>query len=258
MTTRTVNRSQPEFPHGRVVPVHVAAPVAANLQAQACMACGVRPFALFGSLSEDALASIGYRIDDLRLSPGQLAFHARASSHLVYTVRAGVVRLERVSDAGDRRIVRLAGRGDVIGLEALLGQTYAADAVACTEVQVCVMPRALLEDLSSRNPDFALALMKRWQRALDEADEWLTELTCGPAYQRMLRLLLKLSEHGEEAGSIWLPTRHEMGAMLNITMETASRVVSSVRRAGILIETDGRYARLDAAKLLQALRLGRG
>ena len=64
----------------------------------------------------------------------------------VYTVRSGIVRFERSTAAGDRRIVRLAGRSSLVGMEAMLGQTYAADAIACTPVRACsavmVSPKA--------------------------------------------------------------------------------------------------------------------
>ena len=75
--------------------------------------------------------------------------------------------------------------------------------------------------------------MQRWQAALDDTDEWLTELLTGSARWRMLRLLLKLSEFGDEKGCIWMPTRQEMGAMLDMTFETASRLISALRRENL-------------------------
>lgn len=227
-----------------------------NPQAQACAQCGVRQFALFGSLDESALKEIHYHIADMRLEPGELIYTAQSSSSAVYTVRSGVVRMEKVSEAGERRILRLSGRTDLLGLEAILNQTYAADAVACTAVEVCRIPRVLIDELGQRHPLLLRDLMKRWQRALDDADEWLTELTRGVARQRMLRLLLKLSEYGNEDGLIWLPTRPEMGAMLDMTFETASRLISALRREGILEPVDNRHARINMDALMAALREG--
>ncbi|MEY4753655.1 MAG: hypothetical protein RJA44_1330 [Pseudomonadota bacterium] len=238
-----------------VIPLHphrAAAPY--NPQAQVCAQCGVRQFALFGVLDEAALTEIHHHIADLRLEPGESLYTAQSPGSAVYTVRSGVVRMERISEAGERRILRLSGRADLLGLEAVLHQTYAADAVACTEVQVCRIPRVLIDDLTRRHPQLMFNLMKHWQRALDDADEWLTELTRGPARQRMLRLLLKLSEYSSEQGLIWLPTRPEMGAMLDMTFETASRLISALKRDGILEPLDHRQARLQMDALLAALR----
>lgn len=241
---------------GQPVPIHPAPTSSGpyNPQAQVCSSCSVRQFALFGALDEAALAQIHYRIADLTLEPGQMLYAAQDSGNAVFTVRSGVLRLERTSEAGERRILRLAGRTDLLGLESILHQTYATDAVACTEVHVCRIPRALIDELSVGRPEITLDLMKRWQRALDDADEWLTELVRGPARHRMLRLLLKLSEFGDETGRIWMPTRQEMGAMLDMTFETASRLVSALRREGVLHAVDARHARLDMDALMQVLK----
>ena len=69
-----------------------------------------------------------------------------------------------------------------------------------------------------------------------------------------LRLLLKLSEYGAADGLIWLPTRQDMGAMLDMTVETASRLVSALKREGVIDTPDVRHARIDMPALMLALR----
>jgi CRP-like cAMP-binding protein len=218
-----------------------------------CTECSVRRFALFGALDDIGLENLHHQITSISLEPGQPLYSAEGEGLALFTVRSGVLRLERSSQAGERRILRLAGRTDLVGLEALLGQTYAADAVACTDVEACRIPRVLIDELLPGHLDVALDLMKRWQRALDDSEEWLTELTRGTARRRMLRLLLKLSEYGEPDGMVWLPTRQEMGAMLALTFETASRVVSMLRKEQILTPVDARRTQVNMTGLLKAL-----
>ncbi len=225
-----------------------------NPQAQACLACGVRSRALFGVLDESELAAIHHHIADIALEPGQRLYDANTRGTAAFTVREGVLRLERSSERGDRRIVRLAGRTQLVGMEAMLGQTYAADAVACTPVRACRLPRVLVDELAERQPALLRGLMTRWQNALDEADEWLTELSAGSARWRVLRLLLKLTEYGEADGRLWLPTRGEMGAMLGLTVETTSRLVAALRREGVLELLDTRHARVAMPLLAAALK----
>lgn len=225
-----------------------------NPQARACLDCHVRRSALFGVLDEAAIERLHVRIAEAALEPGQRLYAVNDLGSSAFTVREGVLRLERTSERGGRRIVRLAGPGDLVGLEAMLGQTYAADAVACTPVKACRLPKALVDELSLDQPELLRDLMKRWQAALDEAEEWLTELSTGDARWRMLRLLLKLSEYGTPDGLVWLPARQEIGAMLDITVETASRLVAALKREGVLQTPDARHARLDMAVLLAALR----
>ena len=243
-------------PSATVIPLKViddgSAPF--NPQARACMACGVRRFALFGVLDDSELADIHIHIPDLALEPGQSLFSANERGQAAFTVREGVVRLERSSDRGDRRIVRLAGRGDLIGMEAMLGQTYSSDAIACTPVRACRLPRSLVDTLAAHNPELLRDLMRRWQGALDEADEWLTEMAAGSARWRMLRLLLKLTEYSADGGPVWLPSRQEMGAMLGLTIETASRLVAGLRRDGVIDPVDARHAHIRMPLLLERLK----
>jgi len=232
----------------------------AHPQVHVCGQCGVRQFALFGALSEAELARIHVHIADLRLAPGQALFDIGQGADALYTVRSGVVRLERVNVSGERRVVRLAGRGDLIGLEALLKQPYGVAALACTPVEVCRIPRGLVWELSGSHGTVAGHLMLRWQRALAEAEDWLAELSMGQARRRVLRLLLKLSDYAESPGPqpwIWLPTRGDMGAMLNMSMETASRQISALRRDGVMLKLEPRRAQLDLAALMAALGTGK-
>lgn len=218
------------------------------------MDCGVRSSALFGALDDAALAQIHHQILDLTLEPGQRLYGAHERGQAAFTVREGVLRLERSSERGERRIVRLAGQSNLVGMEAMLGQTYAADAIACTPVRACRLPRTVIDQLAANRPGLLRDLMKRWQAALDEADEWLTELSSGSARWRMLRLLLKLTEYGDRSSLVWLPSRQDMGAMLAMTVETASRLVAALRREGVLEIVDARHARLDMTALMAALK----
>lgn len=241
-------------PSASGVPAAVVQPMVFNPQARVCLACAVRKQALFGVLDAAALERMHWRIADLQFKPGAALYELGMAGDAAFTVREGVVRLERRDERGVRHVVRLAGRGNLIGMEAVLGQTYAASAVACTPVKVCRLPRELLDELAERDPELLRGLMRRWQQALDDADEWITELLSGTARWRMLRLLLKLSEYGQADGRIWLPTRQDMGAMLGMTVETASRLVSALKREQVLSADGGRQAVLDMVALMAALR----
>lgn len=223
-------------------------------QALACAACEVRSSALFGALSPEGLDRIHTHIAQVSL-PADATLYDRGTSGLaVYTIRSGLVRFERSSEGGDRRIVRLAGRGDLIGQEALLQRSYADAAIACTAVELCRIPRNLVDDLAQGAGTLPRELMLRWQLALDAAEAWVADLSSGPARRRLLRLLLRLQEHTDADGSIWLPRREEIGAMLDVTLETASRLVSSLRREAVLSLLPGRRALLDGTRLQQVLR----
>lgn len=223
-------------------------------QAQACAACEVRRHALFGALDDSGLDRIHTHIGSLEIARDQPVYARGESAPAVYTVRAGIVRFERHTEDGSRRIVRLAGRGDLIGQEALLQRPYADEAIACTPLQLCRIPRHLVDDLAAGGGDLPRELMARWQQALDAAESWVADLSTGAAKRRLLRLLQRLIDLAEPGGPVWLPRREEIGAMLDVTFETASRMVSQLRREGVLTLDGTRGAQVDAAALQRALR----
>jgi CRP/FNR family transcriptional regulator, anaerobic regulatory protein len=235
-----------------VVPIYRAG--ASHPQAAVCAACEVRGTALFGALDVEGLDRIHTHIAGLEFAADETLYHSGAQAQAIFTIRAGVVRFERFNERGERRIVRLAGRGDLIGLEALLQRAHQDDAVACTPVQACRIPTALVHDLGSSQQLLQRELMLRWQLALDQSESWLAHLAFGPARGRMLRLLQRLAGFADPQGNVWLPRRDEMGAMLDMTLETASRQVSQMRREGVLTVLPKRGARLDREALQRALQ----
>lgn len=220
---------------------------------QSCAECPVRGEALFRVLGTGTLESAGDGVQSVRLLPGQRIYAQGFVGASLFTVREGIVRFERVTEAGDRRIVRLAGRGGLIGQEALLHRCYADEAVACTETQLCRIPRSAVERLAAREPTLHRELMGRWQSSLEAAEEWSAELTSGTTRRRVLQLVARLAELAGPGDCIWLPPRHEMGVMLDMAFETASRVVGQLRREGILETYFPAGALVDRDLLARAL-----
>lgn len=225
-------------------------------QAQACAACEVRAHALFGALDEAGLDGIHTHIASAEVAADHPVYTGGEAGTAAYTVRAGIVRLERIGRQGERRIVRLAGRGDLIGQESLLQRPYADDAIACTPVQLCRIPSHLIDRLAAAPGSLPRELMQRWQTALDASGAWVAELSSGPAHRRLLHLLQRLQELSGPEVTVWLPRREEIGAMLDLTVETASRQISRLRREGVIELLPPRGVRIDRQALAHAMALG--
>lgn len=166
----------------------------------------------------------------------------------VYTVRDGLVKLVLFLPKGTQRIVRLPKRGDVVGLEALLGIPYQHDALVSEPVLVCRIPVDVIKRLDRQVPRLSQQLLERWQRALRETDSWLTELATGSTRVRVAYLLIHLVGDDPD-GVCYLPRREDIAAIIGTATETASRVVAELKRAGIIEETAPRRARVDVEML---------
>lgn len=223
------------------------------LFARGCERPAPRPDRSPGDHAPDLLSEHCTDLTAQRLETEQRLYARGVSGRCAYLIASGIVRFERVTEAGNRRIIRVAGQGDLIGQEALLRQPYRDDAVACMPVRLHRVSASLLEDAQWRAGQLPVALMSRWQDTLDESEFWSTEVTTGPARRRVLQLLARLHRHRDAQALIWLPKRDQMGDMLNITVETCSRVLSALRREGVLQLMPPRHARLDWGLLSEAL-----
>mgnify|MGYP000927605685 CR=1 FL=1 len=218
-----------------------------------CQTCSLRDSALFAGLQQEDFAKIHEPINQIDLQPGELLYHTGATGERLFTLRSGLIKLVRYLPDGTQRIVRLVQASDVLGLEVLLDAPYEHEAIAMQSSELCCLPVQVVRDLSARNPVLHKELLNRWQKALSHADTWLTELSTGSARSRVARLILWLAANGDRANECRLFSREDLGAMLGITTETASRTIAEFKRQGWLNELSSNHYHIDRQALEHSL-----
>jgi len=217
-----------------------------------CLHCSLRSSALFNGLTEDDFKQFHKPIDQLALQPGQVLYNmGDAGSHL-FTVRSGLLKLVQSLPDGTQRVVRLLHSTDVLGLEILVGDHYEHEVVALRPTELCRYPVEAVNVLSRSNPVLHKDLMSQWKNALAEADAWLTHLSTGPAKKRMANLLLRLVEDKDSA-QCYIFNREDMGSILSLTTETASRTISEFERSGLMEKLSHNHYQLDIPSLQAAI-----
>jgi CRP-like cAMP-binding protein len=224
-----------------------------------CRQCGIRDMVLFSDLKEEDFKLIHSPIDDLEFNPGDSLQRMGHAANSLMTLRVGLVKLVRNMADGRQRIVRVLRPGDVLGLEALFSKTYDCEAVALTPVKVCRLPVEVIERLNRDTPRLHQRLMGKWHQSLKEADDWLADLNFGNARQRVAGLILKmrpnLTLYPEADGNVVsLFSREDMGAMLDLKLETVSRTLNAFIREGLIepLDKQGRSYRIADLKRLMA------
>jgi len=213
-----------------------------------CQNCTLRHSVLFAGLTEANFKNLHQPVDQFVLSPGEKLYGEGELGTHMFTIRKGLVKLEQYLPDGTQRIVRLLKSTDVAGLETLLGKTYKHNAFALRTTEVCRYPTSVVSELAKNNPQLHLDLMTHWQSALSEADSWITELSTGSAKERVARLLLRLAKDEPNRQCV-LFGREDMGAMLGITTETASRIIAEFKRQGVIKEVGSSQYICDAESL---------
>lgn len=202
-----------------------------------CRACAIREMALFADLTERDFAAIHTPIDDLEFKTHEALYAEGDSAVGIYTVRTGMLKVVRTTVDGRRRIVRVLRAGDVAGLEALATARYDCEVVALTHVSVCRIPLDVIHTLGASSHRMHLNLMRKWQQALKDADDWLADLNFGTAQQRVVNLILKM-RNPIDGQTCTLFAREDMGSMLGLELETVSRQISKLVREGVISPID--------------------
>ncbi len=199
-----------------------------------CRDCAIRSLVLFADLVDADFDLLQPPVERLEVAAGAILYHEEEKALAMFTIRDGLVKLVQTLPDGSERVVRLLRRGDVAGLEASLGEAYEHTAVALRPSRLCRLPRLTIRRLLEETPRLQQQLMRRWHESVRAADLWLTGLSTGPARARVARLVLWLME--QETGTCHLFGRENMGAMLGVTTETASRTIARFKRDGLLRE----------------------
>jgi len=217
-----------------------------------CKTCMIRDSVLFAGLNDDDFSHIHQPIDQFAVPAGGTLYHHNDRARYLYTVRHGLVKMVNYLPDGSQRIVRIARSTDVIGLEALVDEQYKHDAVILQDAEFCRLPVDVVKRLATENPDLHHELMKRWQGALNSANDWLVELSTGSARQRIARLLLMMGSNDEIHCD--LMSREDMGSILGLTMETVSRIIAEFKRKGLVAKNDRGYYSCRLEKLDEIAR----
>jgi len=206
-----------------------------------CRNCLIRSSALFGGLTEQDFEQMHEPVEQVDMKPGQVLYKVGDAGHHLFTIRSGLIKLVQYLPDGTQRIVRLVRSTDVLGLEIMVGQHYEHEAVVLRASELCRYPKEAVTRISQSNPKLHKDLMSRWQKALTDADAWLTQLSTGSAKKRMANLCHLFS-------------REDIGSILSITVETASRTISEFKRLGLLKEIRPNHFNVDIEGLNKIIK----
>jgi CRP-like cAMP-binding protein len=201
-------------------------------------------------MSDDEFSHVNLSIEDIRFPAGSSLFRQGDDGRYILNIRQGMVKLNRLRQNGDQRIMRILRAGDVVGLEAMVANRYEYDAIAIDAVLACRISVDVIKRLDIESPSLHQKLLERWHQTIVEADEWMAELTSGSARARLARLLLKM-RHPTQPELSTLFSRDDIGSMLCMTMETASRTINAFQREGKIMSLDagGRFYKIDSGAL---------
>ncbi|MFQ6607813.1 MAG: Crp/Fnr family transcriptional regulator [Fidelibacterota bacterium] len=177
---------------------------------------------------------------------GQVIFYEGHPVFGLYCVNAGKIKIYRTTADGKRKIMRIAGPGELIGHWSLFAdESYSCTAEALEEVMVCFIDRRGFYPLISDSKEVTWQIIRNLAQELVHADKHTTEIAHLSVRERLAGMLLLLKERYSEnfgaAIKINLPlTREDLADLIGSSTETTVRILSEFREEEI-IRTEQRY-----------------
>lgn len=212
----------------------------------ACSSCGVRRNGICSYLTPQQLWEFASSTRHTHHQPGEtLTVETGAASGYAMIVE-GVIKLTRLFRDGREQVVGLQFASDLLGR--LYSDKSPTTAEAVSEIELCRMPRSVLEGIVDRSPELRDFLLRRSLQDLDDARDWMVTLGRKSAPERVASILLLFALRSRKADSqassstFDLPLiRADLADFLGITIETVSRQITKLREDGVVIVTGHRH-----------------
>ncbi|MEE6294685.1 Crp/Fnr family transcriptional regulator [Georgenia wangjunii] len=196
---------------------------------------------LLAGLSRDELVDIDERMVSLSWAEDDAIYTAGQPAEHLYVLAAGRAKASRPTPGGHDVVVDLLAPGDLFGGLQALGQPVYPETVRAmsTTCALRIDTRAF-RDVLTEHPQVALRVLDDTSALLAQARTGLTQQSTATVAQRVATTLLRLAEKfGQERTGggtlIQLPlTRADLAGMTGSTSESVSRVMSQLRKAGII------------------------
>ena len=203
-----------------------------------CLACQVRHKGLFNSCEKHQLQLMSDDKSCRLYKKGETIFVENNRAYGLHCIMEGKVKLLKGGSEGKDQIVRLARHGDALGFRAMLtNQRYTASAVALDDCKVCFLPTETFLSIVEQNNTVASELMRMLSKALNEAEEQLTNLATKPVRERLADSLLLLKRvYGEDQEQDFTISisREDLASMVGTAKETVIRFLSELKDEGIV------------------------
>jgi CRP/FNR family transcriptional regulator len=173
------------------------------------------------------------------LTPGESLFWEGDPAGQIFDVLEGVLRVYRIMPDGRRAIIGFIHAGDVLGVSFQNRYLFTAEAV--TEVKVRRFARGRFFSLINEAPALRSQLFAILCDEMSAAQDQMLLLGRKNAEERVVSFLLAVHRKAGSGADIELPmSRLDMADYLGLTMETVSRMMTSLTRRG-LIEQGARH-----------------
>jgi CRP/FNR family transcriptional regulator len=216
----------------------------------------LRNIPLLNGLSASDRRWIAGKVIEARYRKGEAIFKEGDPADYFHIVKEGAVKCVKSSQDGKEVALKVLLPGDLFCCEAAVldGSSHPGCARPMEDVSILKLSKKAYFEVLRRNPDSALQVIEYLGKRLNEAQENAKVLALGPAEERVAALLVGLASRTgvRDSDGVRLTirlTRQDIADMAGITLETAIRVMSRLKRERLVAGTAQRIVILNLPKL---------
>lgn len=222
-----------------------------------CEECPSRSKGVFSSCEVESTERLNKnRITNI-YKKGQTLFVEGNTTHGLYCIMEGAVKITRMGPEGKEVMVRLVSIGNILGHRSVFcSERYSATATALTDTTVCFVDKKFIVELIKKDSLLALNFIKNLSEDLGASEEKQASYTQKNVLERVCELLVLLKiTYGEKVDFGWKLnlklTREDMASYLGIATETLIRSISELKNEKIISQEGKNIIILDEAKMLK-------
>ena len=223
-----------------------------------CEGCIIKQFNALNSLNNEELSKISDIKKEISLKKGEQLFFEGQKLKGLYCVKSGNTKLSKTSDNGNSQIIRIVGKGELLGTKSLISENSTnLDAIALTDMELCFIPKEKFTSLT-HNKKFIRALLKYISNEIVKSDNKFVDLAQKSVKQRLSNVLIYLNDEfgNDSEGFIGLYLkRNEIADLIGTSKEGCIRILSSFKKKN-LIEIKGKRIKIINRANLSKITLG--
>jgi CRP/FNR family transcriptional regulator len=199
----------------------------------------------FTELHNADLKRLAQSLSERTFEKGQVIFLEEEACQGLYIVRAGSVKIYKVSPEGREQILRYVDAGGSFNEVAVFdGGSNPANVAALVPTTVWIVPRAPIADLIRRRPEVAQAIIQNLGARLRLMIGLVEDLSFRQVTARLAKLLLETAALQRHKLS-----RQQMAARLGTVREVIGRSLKQLESRGLIRVERGRIVIVDRSGL---------
>lgn len=194
------------------------------------------------SVPDSLPAQLQDRANYQNLVAGQVLFHHRDPAEYIFALEVGRIRLVRYTCEGNLVVFQIVRAKESFAESALFTELYHCNAVVEVPSRVIRYPKTLVWEVVQNNSDFALNLLRRFDRKNQSLKKLLELKSIRSARDRLLQYLLFSTSPGETR-IVFDRAYKDIANELGLSPETLYRNLAELEKSGI-IDRQGREIEL--------------